>query len=122
MNKEQLERLSDLELNKLVARLVYDDIEALTSPFDGNDEVWIERAGGVIINTSYDPCNNPSDMMPLVLESAIELSPLFCGEWCASELNNYTYEARPIYNGYQVVHSNPLRAAAIVYLLMRGEA
>ena len=119
--KEQLEGMSDLEVNKLVAKVIYGDINTFTSPSERNGEVWIEKASGGLINTNYDPCNNPSDMMPLVFDSTIELSPLFCGEWCASELNNYTYEEEPIYNGYQVAHKNPLRAAAIVWLLMQGD-
>ena len=60
-------------------------------------------------------CSNPSDAWPIILDTGIELSPMFRGEWCASYVDHYTYDEAPIYSA-QSVHENPLRAAMIVYL------
>ena len=107
MNKEQLENMSDFEINKAIACTQGMDYSGVTESM-------------VHDYNMRDYCNNPSDMMPLVFELGIELSPLFCGEWVASLVNTYEYDEEPIYDGdYQSVHNNPLRAAAIVYLLMR---
>lgn len=68
----------------------------------------------------WDGCNNPSDAWPIILENNIELSPLYRGDWCASAISEYTYEEEPVYNiQTQAVDTNPLRAAMIVYLMMR---
>ena len=63
--------------------------------------------------------NNAADMMPLVFEAGINLNSEMANEkeWAASSKDlSYCWTAN-----WQVIHSNPLRAAAIVYLLMRGE-
>ena len=65
-----------------------------------------------------DYCNIPADMWPIIIQNNIELSPLYRGEWCASVVNNYTYNEDPIYD-LQHAHANPLRAAAIVFLMMK---
>jgi hypothetical protein len=88
-----------------------------TSESQAGTDVKSGFSGG--FDSYYFDINNPSDMMPLVFESGVELSPLFCGEWVASEVKQYTFEEEPIY-GRQAVSDNPLRAAAIVYLLMQG--
>lgn len=68
-----------------------------------------------------DYCNNPSDMIPLVFENNISL---------IKDCDCEEYYARPdfcdingdfsVNDGRFVMHENPLRAAAIVYLLMQG--
>jgi len=105
MNKEQLEAMSDFQLS--------DKIHA--------------SLGGTRRNFAI---NNPSDMMPLVFEAGISLVSLKDGY---AALNNPSYIDVDSANSMSIVdtgfyfgarssgHANGLRAAAIVYLLMRGE-
>ncbi|EOV0997613.1 phage protein NinX family protein [Edwardsiella piscicida] len=93
--------------------------EAVIKTINLNDcEYWRPSATGrgvVIINDdddtvrTFDPCNNPSDMWPLIVENRIATLPYGRnGLWMAAG------------NGYRYHHTNPLRAAAIVYLMMKG--
>lgn len=101
--KDQLEAMSDTELNRVVAVIA------------GYGADYLERNP----DNAPDYCNKHSEMMPLAFECAIELSPLFRGGWVASEVSSYTHEEDPIYNENQASHTNPLRACAIVYVLAR---
>lgn len=115
--KEKLELMSDLNINKEVARLsfdFYDEIRVTQAPSQ-DSSVWVECDGG-LENTNYDPCNNPSDIIPLVFEYNISLlDPESNGrnEWQAGKFYpDFTPDI-------QVQHKNPLRAAAIVYILIK---
>lgn len=65
----------------------------------------------------FDPCNNPSDAWPVISENRISLRPddmyeeaPHSGYWRAdNEAGNHCH------------HENPLRAAMIVYLMMKDE-
>ena len=60
--------------------------------------------------TEFD-YNNPADAWPLILENKINIGTSIEGrkDWCA-----WDWEC-----GYEVWHNNPLRAAMIVYLMMK---
>lgn len=65
----------------------------------------------------FNPCNNPSDAMPIIIENLISLVPDVCidGEstwWCASDISN------SYISNYK---SNPLRAGMEVFLMMKDE-
>ncbi|QUT02789.1 phage protein NinX family protein [Proteus terrae] len=89
--------LSDFEINKKVA-------ERLFLKFTDNWSVIL------VDGESFDPCNNPSDAMPIALDNGISLtSPMLSyGEWKASYFRKYY--ARNI---------NPYRAAMEVFLMMK---
>lgn len=63
----------------------------------------------------FDPCNNPSDAWPIILSSLIALKPvkLYVGghRWFASKGDGDF--------GLKFADDNPLRAAMIVYLMMK---
>lgn len=66
----------------------------------------------------FDPCNNPSDAWPIMKESLIGVTPdedgvtmHFYGGWTA----------RAHCKNLQFTDKNPLRAAMIVYLMMKDE-
>jgi len=66
----------------------------------------------------FDPCNNPSDAWPIMKESLIGVTPdedgvtmHFYGDWTA----------RAHCKNLQFTDKNPLRAAMIVYLMMKDE-
>jgi len=96
MNKEDLDKLSDGELSQLITNL--NDYGAFYH-FD---------------------INNWADMGPLIYESLIETAPLANSDkWKATGV---TFSKRGERATFTVHHENPLRAAAIVYLLMQNDS
>ena len=67
----------------------------------------------------FNPCNNPSDAWPLIESNLICLmADVFCepqdgGKWIAQPSYGWQHE--------RVRNDNPLRAAMIVYLMMKDE-
>jgi hypothetical protein len=121
MNKEQLEQLSDLQINRIIAfeangrkpnkSVMKHQDSGLCATNYKDDAVSICDNGDLGF---YNYCNDPSDMMPLVFESRITIDYHICD---LAQCYKYTENGAE----HTVEHSNPLRAAAIVYLLMRGE-
>lgn len=66
--------------------------------------------GGYLCST-FDPCNNPADAWPIILQSRLYIDPIYIKEWCV------TSEC----DSYREIHENPLRAAMLVYLMMQGD-
>lgn len=96
--------ISDFEVNKAVffkAKIEYEDCIATNSKGSsvhyGDGANWHE----------FDPCNNPSDMWPLIVENEISLVVYQSGVW---ECNHH--------NQFFSRNDNPLRAAAIVFLML----
>ena len=79
---------------------------------------WNEGSPGFAIVEVKDYCNNPSDAWPIMKESLIGATPdedgvtmHFYGDWTAmAHCKNL-----------QFTDKNPLRAAMIVYLMMKDE-
>ncbi|HGM9695848.1 TPA: phage protein NinX family protein [Proteus mirabilis] len=64
---------------------------------------------------TFDPCNNPTDAMPIIIENLISLMADMSDDggstwWCASDISN------GITSRYK---SNPLRAAMEVFLMIK---
>lgn len=117
--------LSDFEINSAVHNAT------MTNPYKieflGNNKIrWIRGETDAITDmvpygktTLRDYCNNPLDAWPIIVEEKISIMfdstlPEYEGEyheWCSaiSSCQNYGIQ-------YQ---SNPLRAAMIVYLMMK---
>jgi hypothetical protein len=122
MNKEQLEKLSDFEINVKIC-------ESLGIKYEEGLDVLFAAGKStgdnvVAVMGPVDYCNNPSDMMPLVFEAGISLiAPDYelKGDWRArSEVEESRHE--PMMWTHESSHANPLRAAAIVYLLMQNQS
>lgn len=110
-------KMSDFEINKAVAinRCGYQGhVEHMEhgvkeSDRDSNGMFYFER----------DYCNNPSDAWPLIESNLICLmADVFCepqdgGKWIAQPAYGWQHE--------RVRNDNPLRAAMIVYLMMKDE-
>jgi len=109
-------KMSDFEINKLVANHLGKEL----MPDDCQD---MGNAGfGDVILTNGDMkdyCNNPADAWPIITENNISLifdNPSFvmatsnCVGW-------YSDEEPPIHSS----SNNPLRAAMIVFLMMKGD-
>lgn len=98
MNYEQM---SDLEINKTV--------ESLESPL----------AAGIL---TPDYCNSWSDMGPLIRENEITLirDTSTNDVWLAISRAWFTVDGIESRDKIEFTHKNPLRAAAIVYLMSKG--
>lgn len=103
--------LSDLEINKRVfvaAKIEHEDADLHSNKvFYGDGARWIE----------FNPCNNPTDAMPIIIENLISLMADMSDDggstwWCASDISN------GITSRYK---SNPLRAAMEVFLRIKDE-
>lgn len=55
----------------------------------------------------FDPCNNPADAMPIIMDNKIDLTHLIGGVVCAKHKECWC------------VRKNPYRAGCEVYLLMK---
>ncbi|MEQ5254245.1 phage protein NinX family protein [Providencia rettgeri] len=97
--------LSDFEINKLV---VYHYIKG--NGFTEETSKFISDKG------KFDPCNNPSDAMPIIIENNISLrAPTITDRWKAEFIDEYGN-----YVGYRrALNKNPLRAAMELFLLMK---
>ncbi|WP_163897962.1 phage protein NinX family protein [Proteus mirabilis] len=96
--------LSDFEVNKKVAEksgLAYEVTRYGVVTRMSNKEQWRE----------FNPCNNPADAMPIIIENGISMVRVN-NTWSARQFNNHCIEI----NG-----DNYYRIAMEVYLLMNGK-
>ncbi|MCB6147255.1 DUF2591 domain-containing protein [Proteus mirabilis] len=100
--------LSDFEINKKVAERLFLKFSDCYSVILVDGEI-------------FDPCNNPSDAMPIIIENNISLlAPHLREGWMAE----YTGSGDDVNDGFQADyfdahHKNPLRAAMEVFLMMK---
>ncbi|WP_195430838.1 phage protein NinX family protein [Morganella morganii] len=109
---------SDVEINKAVA-------EKLDKPFSLNGELVFVKvnilSGIVPYSTIFDPCNNPADAMPIIIENNISLhAPRLREGW----MSEYTGSDDDVNDGFQADYfdahnKNPYRAAMEVFLMMK---
>ena len=99
-------KMSDFEINKAVATALGMDVSGAT------------EENNMMYDYVRDVCNNPSDAWPIMKESLIGVTPdedgvtmHFYGDWTA----------RAHCKNLQFTDKNPLRAAMIVYLMMKDE-
>lgn len=101
--------MSDFEVNLLVAKsaLNFDQLSS-TQCLNKAHVQWSDGANW----HKFDPCNNPSDAWPIIKSNLISLTPYGGdGSW---------WEAEDRYGtGKSDCDNNPLRAAMVVYLMMK---
>ncbi|WP_241597723.1 phage protein NinX family protein [Rosenbergiella epipactidis] len=102
------QEMSDFEINCRVHFRNYDKLR-----FEKGKFYYSDRSGREMVIGKYlykfdrpDYCNSWADAGPIIQENKIPLNP-FRGEWVAGERRN-------------VKDKNPLRAAMIVFLMMKG--
>lgn len=61
----------------------------------------------------FNPCNNPADAWPIIVDSKINIRFGAKGMPCEAQFFQYGHESVECY------HENPLRAAMIVFLMMK---
>ena len=114
--------MSDFEINKLIAiELSPNGYIGINESTRSDSEVVIttENGEGCTKNSYIDYCNSPSDAWPLIESNLICLmADVFCepqdgGKWIAQPAYGWQHE--------RVRNDNPLRAAMIVYLMMKDE-
>ncbi|WP_426762556.1 phage protein NinX family protein [Hafnia paralvei] len=103
-------KMSDFEINKAVAisqgfAPENCDIAKRGSSLVGVD--WDEDTGSA--TKVFDYCNNPSDAWPIIVSGRIGLNFV-----------NGIWRAQSMMTGWiELCHENPLRAAMVVYLMMK---
>lgn len=70
------------------------------------------RQGDSLWSPLQQYCNNPSDAWPIILSNKLRIQPAGEGGWFSDNLEDDA-------NYNQSWHANPLRAAMIVYLMMK---
>ncbi|EPO4897052.1 phage protein NinX family protein [Proteus mirabilis] len=100
--------LSDFEINLAVAHIVLGKGSYDWCP-DKKEVYFAGIDGGEFLHHGYfDPCNNPSDAMPIIIENKIALVPQLNGDlWICSHHSFYS------------TTGNLYRAAMEIYLLMK---
>ena len=102
-------KMSDFEINKAVATALGMDVSGAT------------EENNMMYDYVRDYCNNPSDAWPIILVNGISVcSPEHCitpNEWAAGRYESFDLYAKRLHHGSK----NPLRAAMIVYLMMKDE-
>ena len=113
--------LSDFEINKLVARLndgicLNDQVTAIDCYLTANNSNCVKWYRIDCCDPSefdlFNPCNNPSDAWPIIVENKISIFP--------TGLDEYNWQAEQAIIGI-FKDKNPLRAAMIVYLMMNED-
>lgn len=107
MKMNKYTELSDFEINKKVA----ENLKLNTIAYERTEIVLFDDMDA----TPFDPCNNPTDAMPIIIDNLISLMADMSEDggatwWCASDISN------GITSRYK---SNPLRAAMEVFLMMK---
>lgn len=111
-------QLSDFEINRMVGDVIFKGLWACKPETSGNDtsKWYYGNADATFepLNPLPDYCNNPADAWPIIVENKIGLTPPMHDEnWEAMTFDKFGYVNK---NEYTV---NPLRAAMIVFLLMK---
>ncbi|HAD9680134.1 TPA: DUF2591 family protein [Escherichia coli] len=116
-------QLSDFEINKRVAEVIYKDRNGLfvarNLPSKEGVTIVAEVNSEDICIAAADYCNNPADAWPIIMENKISImfdstDTRYEGEyheWCDAISSCQKFGIQ-----YQ---SNPLRAAMIVFLMMQ---
>ncbi|QNH64610.1 DUF2591 family protein [Proteus vulgaris] len=97
--------LSDFDINLLVTKATNETYRCSAS------------MGYVTVDGNiFNPCNNPTDAMPIIIENKISLrAPTITDRWKAEFVDEYGN-----YVGYiRALNKNPLRACMEVFLMMK---
>lgn len=78
------------------------------------------------INRKFDPCNNPADAWPIIVQSGISLIKCTVGSWCWSaeiitDIDEATDNLFQCQSSFDYQDANPLRSAMIVFLKMNED-
>ncbi|HBD1054436.1 phage protein NinX family protein [Escherichia coli] len=113
-------QLSDFEINKRVAEVIYKDRNGLfvarNLPSKEGVTIVAEVNSEDICIAAADYCNNPADAWPIIVENRIGIIPApENGLWKAAH-RKVGGDSTPY---HMTQDENPLRAAMIVFLMMQ---
>lgn len=110
-------KMSDFEINKAVAEELYKVRLSLIVQRDVPSRpaitVFCDIGNGEIVSiVCADYCNDPADAWPIIIRNLISIDSIFDkgNTWLAFGGDD---------SEHRHVHSNPLRAAMIVFLMMK---
>lgn len=117
--------LSDFEINKKVADLIgATPYPTGLTEYHRSAVCGMENA--IIIKSprkvgAFDPCNNPADAMPIIIENKISLYALNLRDVWVAEYNNSGDDVNDgsNFDYFDSNNINPYRAAMEVFLLMK---
>lgn len=99
-------KLSDVDINREAAKAL-----KLPWAFNGTNMIFVAD-DSAIGRHAFDPCNNPADAWPIIVNSRIGLNFV-----------NGIWRAQSMLTGWvEFSEENPLRAAMIVFLMMQEAA
>lgn len=115
-------KLSDFEINGLIAKhtqKVGDFIQSRGLTFIHEYGKPVSGFGALCLGwKEFDPCNSPADAWQIIHDNRIGVIPAPCyGEWKAAH-RAVGDDGTP---HHFTQHTNPLRAAMIVFLMMQGK-
>ena len=118
MTNEEINALTDPQINVMVTRCVH-NAECYTQYDEKNNFIYSDDSVHGVLNgiKVEDYCNDPAVMMPIVIKEKINLISSTGDLWGASWNDG---GGKWSIDDYKHHHKNPLRAAAIVYLKMKG--
>lgn len=100
---------SDFEINKAVAECKYG--VGCTGKTQGGDVIVFTDSFTAV----FDPCNNPADAMPIIIENGIGMNYIDKDiGWCAYHFDEEKGEL-------EIYDKNYYRAAMICFLIMKDE-
>lgn len=106
------EGMSDYQISKLIAEYIYPKKIKLVKATKNNVvDVWLPNGGlGFYKHEYVDYCNNPADMWPIIERERITVTPYEdkTQGWFATTDTSFFVDDK-----------KPLRAAAIVFLMMK---
>lgn len=109
--------MSDFEINKRVADIAMNGTWHVKPSHPDNDTGgWLYGSNGIQTYELPDYCNNPADAWPIITENRIGIIPApDAGKWKSAHR-----EVGEDDTPYHFTQSdNPLRAAMIVFLMMK---
>nr|EKW4023799.1 DUF2591 family protein [Proteus mirabilis] len=106
--------LPDFEINKKVANLVLNG-DYIAS--EEKQEIYLATMdGGDFLPIAYfDPCNNPSDAMPIIKDNFISITH----DGIAWDVSCAKYPEFSVWNGLENYNDNFYRKAMELFLLMK---
>lgn len=112
---------SDFEINKEVVKLIKTKGGYSCVDYDEIVKVYVSQNTGIY--KEFDPCNDPYDAMPIVIENKITVAyDKLYETWCAhvgsvmSGDGGWDYSIEPVIN---YCDDNYYRAAMICFLMMK---
>ena len=115
--QEQLESMTDLELNFSAAGLVYNKESVSIS--NGSVLIYQGFDDGARNYNGIDYCESWGDCGELIDELNLDIGPHFEGGYSVSNATSFSWEGDPILDSYDIYHENIKRAVTVVYILVK---